>query len=54
MKYQIKVTFESDRALTGEELNELLDTIALQAEEPATLTGDDVDYITSAVMVFND
>lgn len=54
MKYQIKVTFESDRALTGDELNELLDTIALQVEEPATLSGEEMQFTTSAVAVSNE
>lgn len=54
MQYQIKVTFESDRALTGDELDELLDTIALQVEEPATRDGEDADYITNAVAVSNE
>lgn len=53
MKYQIQVTFESDRVLTSDELNELLDTIALQVEEPTTLSGDEMDFITSAVAVSN-
>jgi hypothetical protein len=44
MQYEIKVTFESDRALTALELDELLDSLALQVEEPTNHNGDDVEY----------
>jgi hypothetical protein len=51
MQYQIKVTFESDRALTALELDELLDSLALQVEEPTTHNGDDVGYELSNQLV---
>ena len=44
MQYEIKVTFESDRQLSDDELNEIMDALALQVEEPTTHDGDDVDY----------
>ena len=53
MKYQIKVTFETDRALTALELDELLDSIALQVEEPVTSGGQDVTYETKDIEVTN-
>jgi hypothetical protein len=51
MQYQIKVTFESDRALTALELDELLDSLALQVEEPTNHNGEDVDYELSSQLV---
>ena len=51
MKYQIKVTFESDRALTALELDELLDSLILQVEDPTTRDGDDVGYELSSQLV---
>jgi hypothetical protein len=51
MKYEIKVTFESDRALTALELDELIGFLALQVEEPTTHDGDDVGYELSSQLV---
>jgi hypothetical protein len=51
MQYQIKVTFESDRALTALELDELIGFLALQVEEPTTHDGDDVEYELSGQLV---
>jgi hypothetical protein len=51
MQYQIKITFNSDRALTALELDELLDSLALQVEEPTTRDGDEVDYQLSDQLV---
>ena len=53
MKYQIKVTFESDRALTALELDELLDSLILQVEDPTTRDGDGVDYQLSNQAIKN-
>jgi hypothetical protein len=53
MKYQIKVTFESDRALTALELDELLDSLILQVEEPTTRDGDGVGYELSNQAIKN-
>ncbi len=44
MLYQMKVTFESDRQLTNEELEEIMDALILQVEEPTTHDGDGVGY----------
>jgi hypothetical protein len=54
VKYQIKVTFESNRTLTALELDELLDSLALQVEEPVTSGGEDVTYETSNIGVTNE
>ena len=51
MKYQIKVTFESDRKLTATELGDLLNQVAVQVEEPVTWEGEDVEYFTSKVKI---
>lgn len=54
MKYEIKVTFESNRALTALESDELLDSLALQVEEPVTSGGEDVTYETKEIEVTNE
>lgn len=51
MKYEIKVTFESNRALTALESDELLDSLALQVEEPVTSGGDNVTYETKDIVL---
>jgi len=51
MKYQIKVTFESDRQLTEYEIFEIMDALALQVEEPTTRDGDGVGYELSGQLV---
>jgi hypothetical protein len=49
MEYKIEVTFKADRVLTQEELAALQDTVALQIEEPADLTGQEADYRTREI-----
>jgi hypothetical protein len=43
MQYQIKVTFNSDRQLTDEQLETLEGIIALQVEEPTDFEGNEMD-----------
>jgi hypothetical protein len=54
VKNQITLTFESDRLLTEEELENLKWTVALQAEEPEFCPDGawvDAEYDTSNVVV---
>jgi hypothetical protein len=57
--YKLEVTFTANRFLSADELQELLEHIALQVEEPVTRSTDerdisalrDADYITESVRV---
>lgn len=39
-KYSIKVSFSTDRRLTADELDHLLNAVAVQVEDPSGLNGD--------------
>ena len=49
--YEIKATFRADTELTQEELADLIDSIALQIEEPVDRDGNSADYQTEVVGV---
>jgi len=50
MKYQLTITFESDRPLTQREQDQLLGAAMVQVEEPEDLdTHTDADYTTRFV-----
>lgn len=57
--YKIEVTFTANRFLLAEELEELIEQLALQVEEPVTRSTDerdisafrDAEYITDSVRV---
>ena len=59
MNYKFIVTFTANRILVAEELYELIESIALQVEEPVTRSTDerdisafkDAEYITDSVRV---
>lgn len=59
MNYKIEVTFTANRLVSDQELQELIESIALQVEEPVTRSTDerdisafkDAEYITDLVRV---
>ena len=51
MKYEITVSFNTDRALTDNELDTLLTAITVQIEEPADEFGNDVEFTTNEITV---
>ena len=53
MQYSIKVTFESDQALTNEELETLEGMMALQIEEPTDFQGEELELVLKNVGVSN-
>jgi len=49
MQYEIKVRFETDRAITHQERDDLLASVLAQVEEPVTYPGDDATYTTRGI-----
>lgn len=49
--YEIKATFRADTELTQEELADLIDSIALQIDEPVNSEGESADYQTGEVEI---
>ena len=50
-KYQMLVSFETDRVLSSEEEDNLIGHVVPQIEEPATHEGDDEEYSTSNLKI---
>jgi hypothetical protein len=50
-KYEGKIRFTTDKELTPEQLNQLMDIIALQIIEPVDADQEDEDYSTRGVEV---
>jgi hypothetical protein len=47
--YRIDLVFNTDRPISETELDTLKSQLLAQIEEPVTIDGDDVDYITSLI-----
>ena len=47
--YRITLAFNTDRPISETELDTLRSQLLAQIEEPVTIDGDDVDYITSLI-----
>ena len=50
-KYEGKIQFVSDKALTEAELNQLISAIELQIEEPTDADGNDEQFKTGLISV---
>ena len=53
-KHTVTISFNTDRALTDEELNTLTDSIALQIEEPMADENEQADYATHSITIRTD
>jgi hypothetical protein len=49
MNNEIQITFQTDRELTANEMDQLLHAIRVQVEEPADAYGNDEEYETHTV-----
>jgi hypothetical protein len=47
----IKITFTTDKPLTGEQMDSLLSMISLQLEEPQDLQGNDEEWTATNIKV---
>ena len=50
-KYQMLISFDTDKALSSEEEDNLIGHVAPQIEEPITSDGDDEEYSTSNLQI---
>ena len=50
-RYQMLVSFDTDKILSSEEEDNLIGHVAPQIEEPATHEGDDEEYSTSNLQI---
>ena len=50
-RYQMLVSFDTDKILSSEEEDNLIGHVAPQIEEPATHEGDDEEYSTSNLKI---
>ena len=50
-KYQMFISFETDRVLSSDEEDNLIGHVAPQIEEPTTHEGDDEEYLTSNLQI---
>jgi hypothetical protein len=50
-KYQMLISFDTDKALSSEEEDNLVGHVAPQIEEPITSDGDDEEYSTSNLQI---
>ena len=51
-RYQMLVSFDTDKILSSEEEDNLIGHVAPQIEEPATHEGDDEEYSTSNLQIY--
>ena len=50
-KYQMLISFDTDKALSSDEQDNLIGHVAPQIEEPITSDGDDEEYSTSNLQI---
>ena len=50
-KYQMLISFDTDKLLSSDEEDNLIGHVAPQIEEPATHEGDDEEYSTSNLQI---
>jgi len=50
-KYQMLISFDTDKALSSDEEDNLIGHVAPQIEEPAKSDGDDEEYSTSNLQI---
>ena len=50
-KYQMLISFDTDKALSSDEEDNLIGHVAPQIEEPITSDGDDEEYSTSNLQI---
>ena len=50
-KYQMLISFDTDRVLSSDEEDNLIGHVAPQIEEPTTYEGDDEEYSTSNLRI---
>ena len=51
-RYQMLVSFDTDKILSSEEEDNLIGHVVPQIEEPATHEGDDEEYSTSNLQIY--
>jgi hypothetical protein len=50
-KYQMLISFDTDKVLSSDEEDNLIGHVAPQIEEPTTYEGDDEEYSTSNLRI---
>ena len=51
-KYQMLISFDTDKVLSSDEEDNLIGHVAPQIEEPTTHEGDDEEYSTSNLQIY--